>query len=182
MACECLFWAPSSLPDSPFYPPESLCKAKWSLRLPTPRTAAHQAPPSIAFSRQEYWSGVSCPSPTYSITSQISPALLNYNWTPLPLKDTAFSRGLLGSCWISRIDTWQGWELEVGWGPEGLAAPLASHWSGHVVTSLPSGGLVSSLNLTPPNYAAFDYSSWLSSSGPQASKVGMLRCSVLSDS
>ena len=26
--------------------------------LATPRTAAHQAPPSMGFSRQEYWSGV----------------------------------------------------------------------------------------------------------------------------
>ena len=28
----------------------------------TPWTAAHQAPPSMAFSRQEYWSGVPLPS------------------------------------------------------------------------------------------------------------------------
>ena len=31
--------------------------------LATPRTAAHQAPPSMGFSRQEYWSGVPLPSP-----------------------------------------------------------------------------------------------------------------------
>ena len=31
--------------------------------LATPWTAAHQAPPSIGFSRQEYWSGVPLPSP-----------------------------------------------------------------------------------------------------------------------
>ena len=30
--------------------------------LATPRTAAYQAPPSIGFSRQEYWSGVPLPS------------------------------------------------------------------------------------------------------------------------
>ena len=30
--------------------------------LATPRTAAHQAPPSMGFSRQEYWSGVPLPS------------------------------------------------------------------------------------------------------------------------
>ena len=29
----------------------------------TPQTAAHQAPPSLGFSRQEYWSGVPLPSP-----------------------------------------------------------------------------------------------------------------------
>ena len=31
--------------------------------LATPRTAAYQAPPSMGFSRQEYWSGVPLPSP-----------------------------------------------------------------------------------------------------------------------
>ena len=31
--------------------------------LATPWTAAHQAPPSMGFSRQEYWSGVPLPSP-----------------------------------------------------------------------------------------------------------------------
>ena len=30
---------------------------------PTPRAAAYQAPPSMKFSRQEYWSGVPLPSP-----------------------------------------------------------------------------------------------------------------------
>ena len=30
----------------------------------TPWTAAHQAPPSMGFSRQEYWSGVPSPSPS----------------------------------------------------------------------------------------------------------------------
>ena len=29
----------------------------------TPWTAAHQAPPSVGFSRQEYWSGLPFPSP-----------------------------------------------------------------------------------------------------------------------
>ena len=31
-------------------------------------TAAHQAPPSMGFSRQEYWSGVPLPSPTDTLT------------------------------------------------------------------------------------------------------------------
>ena len=29
----------------------------------TPRTVAYQAPPSMGFSRQEYWSGLPFPSP-----------------------------------------------------------------------------------------------------------------------
>ena len=32
--------------------------------LVTPRTTDYQAPPSMGFSRQEYWSGVPLPSPT----------------------------------------------------------------------------------------------------------------------
>ena len=32
--------------------------------LATPWTAAYQAPPSMGFSRQKYWSGVSLPSPS----------------------------------------------------------------------------------------------------------------------
>ena len=35
--------------------------------LATPWTATHQAPPSMGFSRQEYWSGVPLPSPLYSL-------------------------------------------------------------------------------------------------------------------
>ena len=33
------------------------------LTLATPWTTAHQAPPSMGFSRQKYWSGVPLPSP-----------------------------------------------------------------------------------------------------------------------
>ena len=41
-------------------------KVKWISHvqlLPTPWTAAYQAPPSMGFSRKEYWSGVPLPSP-----------------------------------------------------------------------------------------------------------------------
>ena len=31
----------------------------------TPKTAAHQAPPSLGFSRQEHWSGLPFPSPVH---------------------------------------------------------------------------------------------------------------------
>ena len=36
--------------------------------LTTPWTAAYQAPPSMGFSRQEYWSGVPLPSPYYLLS------------------------------------------------------------------------------------------------------------------
>ena len=35
--------------------------------LATPWTAAYQAPPSLGFSRQEYWNGVTLPSPKVTI-------------------------------------------------------------------------------------------------------------------
>ena len=41
--------------------------------LATPWTAAYQAPPSVGFSRQEYWSGVPLPSPTSELRRVITP-------------------------------------------------------------------------------------------------------------
>ena len=40
--------------------------------LATPWTAAHQAPPSMGFSRQEYWSGVPLPSPSFYIWASVT--------------------------------------------------------------------------------------------------------------
>ena len=37
----------------------------------TPWTAAYQAPPSMGFSRQEYWSGLPLPSPANGLTSSL---------------------------------------------------------------------------------------------------------------
>ena len=37
--------------------------------LATPWTAAHQAPPSMGVSRQEYWSALPLPSPAYSLAA-----------------------------------------------------------------------------------------------------------------
>ena len=47
--------------------------AQSCLTLATPWTAAHQAPPSMGFSRQEYWSGVPLPSLSMNMGVQISP-------------------------------------------------------------------------------------------------------------
>ena len=42
--------------------------------LATPWTVAYQAPPSMGFSRQEYWSVLPLPSPGYLPTPGIEPA------------------------------------------------------------------------------------------------------------
>ena len=49
--------------------------------LATPWTAAYQAPPSMGFSRQEYWSGVPLPSPTPQFKS-INSSLLSFLYSP----------------------------------------------------------------------------------------------------
>ena len=38
----------------------------------TPQTAAHQAPPSLGFSRQERWSGLPLPSPMHESESEVA--------------------------------------------------------------------------------------------------------------
>ena len=51
-------------------------KVKWLSRVQlfaTPWTVAHWAPPSMGFSRQEYWSGVPFPSPGDLPDSGIEP-------------------------------------------------------------------------------------------------------------
>ena len=54
--------------------------------LATPWTAIYQAPPSMGFSRQEYWSGVPLPSPESAIGIHISP----------PFKDKAQGHDING--------------------------------------------------------------------------------------
>ena len=56
----------------------------------TPWTVAYQAPPSVGFSRQDYWSGVPFPTPTdlpnpkIELTSPGSPALAGRVFTLVP--------------------------------------------------------------------------------------------------
>ena len=52
----------------------------------TPWTAAYQAPPSMGFSRQEYWSGVPFPSPGDLPDPGIKPGSLALQADALPSK------------------------------------------------------------------------------------------------
>ena len=68
--------------------------------LVTPWTAAHQSPPSMGFSRQEYWSGVPLPSPCHLYLGEPkSPlyALCSTLPTPQGLPTLPEHRPLLGS-------------------------------------------------------------------------------------
>ena len=82
----------------------------------TPQTAAHQAPPSLGFSRQEHWSGVPFPSPMHenekrkwsrSVVSDSSrphglqPTRLLRPWE-FPGKSTGVGCHCLQQCWRRR--------------------------------------------------------------------------------
>ena len=52
----------------------------------TPETAAHQAPPSLGFSRQEHWSGLPFPSPMHESEK--------WKWSRSVMSDPQRSHGL----------------------------------------------------------------------------------------
>ena len=52
----------------------------------TPQTAAHQAPPSLGFSRQEHWSGLPFPSPMHESE--------NWKWSRSVMSDPQRPHGL----------------------------------------------------------------------------------------
>ena len=58
--------------------------------LATPWTTGYQAPPSMGFSRQEYWSGVPLPSPI---------RLLNSKYMTIPIAGGWGIAGTLPHCW-----------------------------------------------------------------------------------
>ena len=60
----------------------------------TPWTVAHQAPPPMGFSSQEYWSGVPSPFPIFFFSSRISKMLLPGQ---VPVCPPSFFMGWM--CW-----------------------------------------------------------------------------------
>ena len=93
----------------------------------TPWTAAYQAPPSMGFSRQEYWSGVPLPSPILS-TVQTAKSL-----PPHPPSLSVPSLAALSLC-CSVLPSHQGFSnlrIKLDSQPGGLvkAQVSGSHWS-----------------------------------------------------
>ena len=68
----------------------------------SPWTVAHQAPLSMGFSRQEYWSGLSCPPPDPGI-EPVSLWLLNWQAGSLPLAPP-------GWCWVTNVASQNHWQ------------------------------------------------------------------------
>ena len=75
----------------------------------TPQTVAHQAPPSLGFSRQEHWSGLPFPSPSnpLGICKQSEPPL--YETQTTELFETDFYAILLSD------NNWQLTRLTMEW-------------------------------------------------------------------
>ena len=80
---------------------------KWKVRvkslsrvrlLATPWTAAHQAPPPMGFSRQDYWSGVPLPSPLH-VTAGAKGHHLSFSGGNL-VRSFPSSAQLVGSLWL----------------------------------------------------------------------------------
>ena len=69
--------------------------------LVTPWTAAYQAPLSMGFSRQKYWSGVPLPSPQYSILTHIYGIYKDGNNNPVyeTAKETLLYRTVFWTLW-----------------------------------------------------------------------------------
>ena len=71
----------------------------------TPYTAAHQAPPSLGFSRQEHWSGLPFPSPMHESEK--------WKWSHSVMSDLQWPHGLQPSkappsMGFSRQEYWSG--------------------------------------------------------------------------
>ena len=77
-------------------------KVKWLSRvqlLATPWTAAYQAPPSVGFSRQEYWSGLPLPSPIIILRHII---ILRYTLQWIYQVDISSQNCV----WVSPVEVW----------------------------------------------------------------------------
>ena len=83
MALKSLLYGPQCVLVRPelFLEAQGACTLSRVCPFAAPWTAAPQAPPSMGFSRQEYWSGLPCPSPGdlpdpgIELMSPMSPAL-----------------------------------------------------------------------------------------------------------
>ena len=81
--------------------------------LATPWTAAHQAPPSMGFSRQEYWSGVPLPSPNINSNNN-KKSSRDTKFLSLRIKTAvpvSLELGRIYPAWLPHMTTWS---------PEGL--------------------------------------------------------------
>ena len=108
-----------------------------------PMDQAHQAPPSMGFSRQEYWSGLPRPppgdlsDPGIEPTSLRSPALVGRFFTTRAIWEAPCAPYTLYIGYSIIDETFknlsppniEGWKFRAGWSDHQAAGPLTSqHW------------------------------------------------------
>ena len=91
----------------------------------TPETAAHQAPPSLGFSRQEHWSGLLFPSPMHESEK--------WKWSHSVVSDSSWPPGLQPTRLLNPWD-FPGKSME--WGAIAFSEPELSGPKCHLVLSL----------------------------------------------
>ena len=100
----------------------------------TPRTIAHQAPLSMGFPRQEYWSGLPFPSPGDLPNPGSNPHLLHWLVDSLPLshQESPFPIILLLLLLsrFSRVRLCATPQTAAHQAPPSLGFPRQEHWSG----------------------------------------------------
>ena len=104
---------------------KSLCRVRL---LETPWTSAHQAPPSMGFSRQEYWSGVPLPSPHPDKSDLFTKTVLvTYSDKQQSLSLLYVTRDSLVAQLVKNLPVvWEPWVRSLGWEDplEGNSYPL----------------------------------------------------------
>ena len=104
--------------------------------LATPWTAAYQAPPSMRFSRQEYWSGVPLPSPY----QQLECPFLNFLFVPIS-KQLKTKNGCIVITFFKLPEMWTWWTCQTNTASSPVLEvnyehPWVAHFSGWASVSI----------------------------------------------
>ena len=100
----------------------------------TPWTLAHQASPSMGFSRQEYWSGLPFPSPGYLFYKHVPGIVIHSAFLPPSKKNWCFQTMVLEKTLESPLDSKNSIlkEINPGYSLEGLMLKLKLQYFGHL--------------------------------------------------
>ena len=132
--------------------------------LATPWTAAHQAPPSMGFSRQEYWSGVPLPSlkegikvTSASEVAQSYPTLCNPTDCSLPGSSVHWNFQAIVLEWIA-ISFSRGSSQPRGWTwVSHIADRCFTIWATREVRYMPKGTVTKYFNRVILEFSYFEW-------------------------
>ena len=91
----------------------------------TPQTAAHQAPPSLGFSRQEHWSGLPFPPPMQESESEVTQSCP----TPSNPMDCSLPGSSIHGIFQARVLEWDAFAFSASRGSPGLNPLVGDHFT-----------------------------------------------------